>query len=172
MKITENSFVAIEYCLTIDSGEEVDRSRAGNPLSFIAGTGQIIPGLEKELMGMEAGDSANITVEPDDAYGPAREDLLHIVPRSQFPADVDIKPGIRLQAQSPNGPIIIAVKTVEEDTVTVDLNHPLAGQRLHFDVRVVEVREPSAQELANVAGGCNCSSDSSDNCSPGCSSCG
>ena len=114
MKIAENLFVAIEYCLSLDSGEEVDRSRAGNPLSFITGTGQIIPGLEKELMGMEAGDSANITVESDDAYGQAREDLLHEIPRSQFPANVDTNPGMKFQAQSPNGPIMIVVKTVED----------------------------------------------------------
>lgn len=152
MKIEKNLFVAIEYCLTLDSGEEVDRSRSDNPLSFITGTSQIIPGLEKEIMGMETGDSANITVELDDAYGPPREDLMHEIPRSQFPADADIKPGIKFQAQSPNGPIIILVKTVKDDTVTVDLNHPLAGQRLHFDVKITEVREPSAQELATEAG--------------------
>ena len=169
MKIAKNLFVAIEYCLTLDSGEEVDRSQAGNPLSFITGTRQIIPGLEKELMGMETDESANIKVESDDAYGPPKEDLLHEIPRSQFPADVDIKPGIKLQAQSPNGPIIILVKTVKDDTVTVDLNHPLAGQRLHFDVKIVEVREPSAQELATEAGDCSCSTESPDNCGPGCS---
>ena len=152
MKIEKKLFVAIEYCLTLDSGEEVDRSRSDNPLSFITGTGQIIPGLEKEIMGMETGDSANITVEPDDAYGPPRKDLMHEIPRSQFPADADIKPGIKFQAQSPNGPIIILVKTIKDDTVTVDLNHPLAGQRLHFDVKIAEVREPSAQELATEAG--------------------
>jgi FKBP-type peptidyl-prolyl cis-trans isomerase SlyD len=168
MKIAKNLFVAIEYCLTLDSGEEIDRSQAGNPLSFITGTGQIIPGLEKELMGMETGDSANITVESDDAYGPPREDLMHEIPRSQLPSDVDIKPGLKLQAQSPNGPIIIAVKTVEDDTVTVDLNHPLAGQRLHFDIKIVEVREPSAQELATMAGGCSCSTESQDKCGPDC----
>ncbi|MCJ7618137.1 MAG: peptidylprolyl isomerase [Desulfobacterales bacterium] len=169
MKIAENLFVAIEYCLSLDSGEEVDRSRSGNPLSFITGTGQIIPGLEKELMGMKAGDSANITVEPDDAYGPAREDLMHEIPRSQFPVEADINPGTKFQAQSPNGPIMIVVKTVEDDTVTVDLNHPLAGQRLHFDVKIVEVREPNAQELASAVGGCSCGTESPGNCGPGCS---
>jgi FKBP-type peptidyl-prolyl cis-trans isomerase SlyD len=169
MKIAKNLFVAIEYCLSLDSGEEVDRSRSGNPLNFITGTDQIISGLEKEIMGMEAGDSANITVEPDDAYGPAREDLVHEIPRSQFPADADIKPGVKLQAQSPNGPIMIIIKTVDDDTVTVDLNHPLAGQRLHFDVKIVEVREPSAQELSTEAEGCSCSTESPDNCGPGCS---
>lgn len=169
MKIEKNLFVAIEYCLSLDSGEEVDHSRSGNPLNFITGTGQIISGLEKEIMGMEAGNSANITVEPDDAYGPAREDLVHEIPRSQFPADADIKPGVKLQAQSPNGPIMIVIKTVENDTVTVDLNHPLAGQRLHFDVKIVEVREPSAQELSTEAGGCSCGTESPDNCGPGCS---
>jgi len=169
MKITKNLFVAIEYCLSLDSGEEVDRSQAGNPLSFITGSGQIIPGLEKELMGMETGESAKITVESDDAYGPAKEDLLHEIPRDQFPSDADIKPGIKLQAQSPNGPIIIVIKTVKEDTVTVDLNHPLAGQRLHFDVKIVEVREPDAKELESAAGGCSCGTESPDNCGPGCS---
>lgn len=158
MKIAENTFVAIDYCLTLDSGEEVDRSQMGQPLTFITGTGQIIPGLEQALTGMKAGDTAKVTVEAADAYGPAREDLMQEVPRSHFPADTDIQPGMTFQADGPQGPFMILVKTVTDETVTVDLNHPMAGQRLHFDVTVQEVREASADDLAAIMddGGCGC----------------
>lgn len=170
MKVAEKTFVAIEYCLTLDSGEEVDRSPEGDPLSFITGTGQIIPGLEKELMGMAAGESAKITVEPADGYGEVNDELFQEVPRSQFPADVEIETGMSFQAEGPQGPFMIVVKAVNDDNVTVDLNHPMAGQKLHFDVKVMEVREPSEEETAQVAGGCGCASTQpTEGCGSGCS---
>ncbi len=159
MKIVDKTFVAIDYCLKLDSGEEADRSQEGQPLTFITGTGQIIPGLDNALSGMSAGEEATITVEPEEAYGLIQDDLLQTVPRTQFPADQDVQPGMAFQAQGPNGPFMILVKTVEEDNVTVDLNHPMAGQRLHFEVKIVEVREPSSEEIAaleNPGGGCGC----------------
>ncbi len=170
MKITDNTFVAIDYCLTLDSGEEADRSQAGQPLTFITGTGQIITGLEKALFGMRAGDTAKVTVEAEDAYGQAREDLIHEVPRDQFPADTEIQPGMAFQAEGPQGPFMIVVKTVTDQTVTVDLNHPMAGQRLHFDVTVQEVREPSAADLAAMTDsgcGCGCGDDEEAGCGCG-----
>lgn len=162
MKIAENTFVAIDYCLTLDSGEEVDRSQAGQPLTFITGTGQIITGLERALIGMRAGDSAKVTVEAEDAYGAAREDLMQEVPRDHFPADTEIEAGMAFQAEGPQGPFMIVVKSVSDQTVTVDLNHPMAGQRLHFDVTVQEVREASAADLAAIEDdgcGCGCGGD-------------
>lgn len=160
MKIADKTYVAMDYCLKLDSGEEADCSQEGQPLTFITGTGQIIPGLDNAISGMSAGESATVTVEPEDAYGPMQDDLLQTVPRSQFPADQDVQPGMAFQAQGPNGPFMIVVKTVDDDNVTVDLNHPMAGQRLHFDVKIVEVREPSSEELAALAsqaqGGCGC----------------
>lgn len=162
MNIADKLYVAIDYTLTLESGQEIDKSPEGQPLGFIAGTGQIIPGLEKALMGRAAGDSAKLVIEPEDAYGPVKDDLFQDIPKDQFPTDVEIKPGMAFEAQGPQGPFMITVKTVNDnDTVTIDLNHPMAGKQLHFDVNVVEVREPNAEELAQAAarasaGGCGC----------------
>ena len=175
MNIAENMYVAIEYTLTLDSGQEIDKSPAGQPLGFITGTGQIIPGLEKALMGRTAGDNAKLVVAPEDAYGPVKDNLFQDIPKSQFPDDVDVKPGMAFEAQGPRGPFMITVAKVNDnETVTVDLNHPMAGKELHFDVNVVEVRDPTAGELAQAAAsfssgcGCGCGSDDTDACGSGC----
>jgi FKBP-type peptidyl-prolyl cis-trans isomerase SlyD len=174
MKIGENMYVSIEYALKLDSGQEIDRSQEGRPLGFITGARQIIPGLEKALIGMSAGDAADIIVEPEDAYGPVRDDMFQDIPKSQFPADIEIKKGMSFEAQGPRGPFMIVVSRVnDDDTITVDLNHPLAGQRLHFAVKVIEMRQPSAEEIAALSSaGCACNSaeneSSSSGCGPGC----
>lgn len=173
MKIADKMYVAIEYTLTLDSGQEVDRSQEGCPLGFITGASQVIPGLEKALAGMSAGDSADISLEPEDGYGVVRDDLFQEVPRSQFPADAEIKKGMAFEAQGPRGPFMLVVSSVNDnDTVTVDLNHPMAGQRLHFAVKVVEVREPNAEEIARLSGGCGCGTDSQGDCSSSGCNCG
>ncbi len=177
MKIADKLYVAMDYKLSLVSGEEVDSSLAGEPLSFITGAGQIIPGLEQALMGMSAGDGGRITVEPEDAYGPVSKDLFHEIPRSQFPDDVKVEPGMTFHAQGPQGQIVMSVTELKDnDVVVVDLNHPLAGQQLFFDVNIVEVREPSAKELSQAermqqqeAGGCSCDSTDQSECGPGCS---
>jgi FKBP-type peptidyl-prolyl cis-trans isomerase SlyD len=173
MNIADKMYVAIDYTLTLDSGQEIDKSPEGQPLGFIAGTGQIIPGLEKALIGKAAGEKTKIVVEPEDAYGPVKDDLFQNIPKNQFPNDVEVKPGMAFEAQGPRGPFMITVASVNDnDTVTVDLNHPMAGKQLHFDVNVVEVREPTAEELAQAAAslssGCGCGSDDTDGCGPGC----
>ena len=176
MTIADKMHVTIDYTLTLESGQEIDKSPEGQPLGFIAGTGQIIPGLEKALIGRIAGDSAKVVVEPEDAYGPVKDDLFQEVPNSQFPSDADVKAGMAFEAQGPNGPFMITVAKINDnDTVTVDLNHPMAGKQLHFDVNVVEVREPTAEELAQAvasfSSGCGCGSEdttNSDACGPGC----
>jgi FKBP-type peptidyl-prolyl cis-trans isomerase SlyD len=156
VKIADNRFVSIDYRLTLESGEEVDRSPAGSPLGFVAGTGSIISGLESALMGREAGEGFRVTVEPEQAYGPVQDDLIQIIPRERFPAGVEIAPGMAFQARGPRGPVAMTVTSVREDAVTVDLNHPMAGKRLIFVVNVVEVREPRAEELPQFSGGCAC----------------
>jgi FKBP-type peptidyl-prolyl cis-trans isomerase SlyD len=157
MNIADKVFVAIDYKLTLDSGEEVDSSSEGQPLGFIAGSGQIIPGLEKAMMGMTVGDSSKISVEPEDAYGQVNPELLKDVPRNQFPDDIELQPGMAFQAQGPRGPMAINIKEIkDENTVVIDLNNPLAGKKLHFDVNIVEVREPTAEELSGLSSGCNC----------------
>ncbi|OGR01594.1 MAG: hypothetical protein A2511_11660 [Deltaproteobacteria bacterium RIFOXYD12_FULL_50_9] len=170
MKIAENAYVAMNYCLTLDSGEEVDRSEEGSPLGFIFGRGQIIPGLEKKLMGMVKGDSARVTVEPEDGYGVVQDEMRQEIPRSQFPPDADVQPGV-FQAHGPNGPIVFEIISITDDMVLADFNHPLAGKRLHFDITVTEVREAHPEELVEATDSCGCgcsSSDSQQDC--GCSS--
>ena len=177
MKIADKLYVAIDYTLTLESGQEIDKSPAGQPLGFITGTGQIIPGLEKALMGMVQGDKSKVVIEPEDAYGPVRDEMFQDIPRSQFPGEVDIKPGMAFEAQGPQGPFMITVSKVNDnDTVTVDLNHPMAGKQLHFDVEVIEVREPTSEEIAQIAAmssgcGCGCGPDDAGDagaCGPGC----
>lgn len=147
MNIQDDCFVSIAYRLTSDSGEVLDESAADQPLSFIFGRGQMIPGLEQKLEGMSAGQNAQITVEPEDGYGPIREELFRELPRDSFPDDLQLEPGMHLSASGPHGPLSLKVKSIQEDTVTVDLNHPLAGQRLHFDVTIVESREATDEEI-------------------------
>ncbi|MBI5556478.1 MAG: peptidylprolyl isomerase [Deltaproteobacteria bacterium] len=175
MNIADKSYVAIDYRLTLDSGEEVDSSPEGEPLEFITGAGEVIPGLETALMGMKAGDSSRIIVEPEDGYGTVSEELFQDVAREEFPADAELEPGMTFEAQGPHGPVLISVARINEadNTVTVDLNHPLAGKRLLFDVNIVEVREPSAEELAALTSGCGCGCGSTEkgSCGPG-DSCG
>jgi len=167
MKIDDKKYVAIEYRLTLASGEEVDSSQGGEPLGFVTGAGQIIPGLEKALMGMAAGERSQIVVEPEDGYGHVDESMFQELPRNHFPDDCEIEPGMTFHAEGPHGPFMLSVARVNDnDTVTVNLNHPLAGQQLHFDVTVVEVREPSAAELASGCG-CGCGSSEAESCSPG-----
>lgn len=175
MQIDNKLYVAIDYKLALASGEEVDSSPEGQPLGFITGAGQIIPGLEKELMGKTAGHESKVVVEPEEGYGQVNENLFQEIPRDQFPADCEVEPGMTFQAQGPQGPVMLSIKEVKDgNMVIVDLNHPLAGKQLHFDVKVVEVREPTAEELAQLeqqaaAGcGCGCGTEEPSNCGSGC----
>lgn len=166
MEVRENLFVAIDYTLTLDSGEVVDSSSPNEPLGFVLGSGQIIPGLEKGLIGMNKGQSGKIIVSAEEGYGQYREDLHIEIPRTQFPEDMDIQPGMGFEANGPQGLMTFQVKSVGADAITADFNHPLAGEQLHFDITVAEVREPSAEELttAAAAGGCGCGATSTCGC--------
>jgi FKBP-type peptidyl-prolyl cis-trans isomerase SlyD len=155
MKIQNDCYVSIDYRLTSDAGEVLDESEPDQPLSFIFGRGQMIPGLEQKIEGMSDGERAEIVVEPEDGYGPVREELFRDLPRDSFPDDLELQPGMHLRASGPHGPLTLKVRSVQEDTVTVDLNHPLAGQRLHFDVKVVESREATDDEILATSAGCS-----------------
>jgi FKBP-type peptidyl-prolyl cis-trans isomerase SlyD len=168
MKIEPNKFVSIEYTLSLDSGKVVDRSDPGKPLGFIFNAGQMISGLEKGLDGMESGQSCHIDVEPEDGYGYPLSDLMREVPRSNFPSDMEIEPGMVFKAATPTGMVHVTVKSIQEDVVLVDMNHPLAGERLHFDVKVNEVREPTEDELAEVSCSASCDGADSEDCGGGC----
>ncbi len=166
MTITENTQVSIEYTLKLDDGTEIDSNVNGDPLTFVHGSGQIIPGLEKELLGMKAEESKNVVVSPEDGYGESNPKALVQVEIDKIP-DEARKVGAMLQGQSADGGSVYArVAEVSEKTVTLDHNHPLAGKTLHFDVKVLNVSEAPEQtpEQAPEAGSCGTG------CSSGCES--
>lgn len=176
MNIGDNVYVAFDYSLTLDSGEEVDKTETNQPFSFITGASQVIPGLEKQMMGMAVGDKSRITVAPEEAYGLVNPELIMDVPRTQFPAGMEIKPGMVFNAQGPHGIITINVKEIkDENTVRVDLNHTLAGKTLNFDVNIVEVRDLTDDELSSLSSGCGCGCDCSEeedkSCGGSCGGC-
>ncbi len=153
MRIEPNKYVSLDYTLTLDSGEVVDKSEKGEPLAFIYGSGSIIGGLERALLGLEAGAARKVTVEPEEGYGPVRPELVQKLPRRHFPPEV--AEGMTFEAEGGHGPVLLLVKEVDAEGVLVDLNHPLAGKRLHFDVRVADVRDATDEELeALTHGGC------------------
>ncbi|NOZ87870.1 MAG: peptidylprolyl isomerase [Deltaproteobacteria bacterium] len=147
MKVKDGAYVTIDYTLTLDSGETVDQSQPGQPLGFLFRSGQVIPGLEGAIDGMEAGESVEFTVEPQDAYGMPDEQLVRELARNSFPDDTELKPGMVFQATGPNGPVPFKIKEVGDEKVMADFNHPLAGEKLHFKVVVAEVREPTDRDM-------------------------
>jgi FKBP-type peptidyl-prolyl cis-trans isomerase SlyD len=164
MLVENNQVVSIEYQVK-EAGEEsvVDSNVGGEPLEFIIGKGQIIKGLEDKLIGMKKDEKADILVNAVDAYGEYSEDALTTAPREQF-AGIELEVGMPLYGQSPDGQtVMVTVKDFNEQEVTVDYNHPLAGKNLMFSVTVLNVREPSVDEAMSgqVAkphdgGGCGC----------------
>ena len=147
MQIANNAVVAIHYTLKNDAGETLDSSAGGEPLVYLHGNGNIIPGLERALAGKGAGDKLNVRVEPTDGYGLRDDDLVQEVPRSAFRGMDAIEVGMRFQAQGEHGAQTVVVTNVVGDAVTVDANHPLAGEALNFDVEVADVRAATSEEL-------------------------
>ncbi|GAB4181852.1 MAG: peptidylprolyl isomerase [Wenzhouxiangellaceae bacterium] len=142
-----NRVVDIHYTLTNDAGEVLDSSEGRDPLRYLHGAGNIIKGLEQALENRTAGEELSVTIEPEDAYGVRRDELIHQVPSNAFQGVDQLEVGMRFQAQTENGAVPIIVTKVEGDVVTVDANHELAGERLHFAVKVEEVREASEEEI-------------------------
>ena len=137
--------IGIHYTLRDDLGEQIDSSRGGDPLYFLEGSGQIIPGLERELIGMQAGDKREVEVKASEAYGDMNPELVATVKRSQFPPGAPVDVGEQFTVER-DGPVFTIVE-VEGDDVTVDANHPMAGKDLHFDVEIVEMREATPDEM-------------------------
>lgn len=146
--IGDGKVVTIHYTLTLDSGEVADSSAGRDPLAYLHGSGNIIPGLERQLAGKAAGEKLEVKVQPEEGYGARDDQAIQKVPRSAFPADVELKAGLSFQAQDPTGrPLMGTIAALEGDEVTVDFNHPLAGETLTFAVEVIGVREPTAEEV-------------------------
>jgi len=147
VKIAQEKVVSIHYTLKNAEGSVLDSSSGSDPLAYLHGAGNIIPGLESALEGKEAGEKLAVTVEPGQGYGDRDERLVQDVPRAAFKDVQELAPGMQFQAQGPQGTRLVVVTQVAEETVTVDANHPLAGQTLHFEVEVAEVRDATAEEL-------------------------
>ena len=145
-----NSVVSIHYKLTDNDGNVIDTSEGAEPLTYLHGVGNLIPGLEKELVGKVENDALTVKVQPAEGYGEVMEELIESVPKVAFQGVDNIEAGMSFEAQNPNGEMQrIVVKKVEGDVVTVDANHPLAGVELNFDVTIISVREATEEEVAH-----------------------
>lgn len=148
-KVQDGMVVSMEYTLHVD-GELLDSSEGHGPLQFLAGYGNIIPGLESEMVGMKVGESKDVVVSPADGYGEYNEEAFMDVPRGQFPKDMPVEEGLELTVRDDSGQGRYArIESVEGETVRLNFNHPLAGDELHFNVKVVALREPTDEELSH-----------------------
>ena len=148
LQIAGECVVSIHYKLTNDAWETLDSSEGAEPLVYLHGASNIIPGLENELTGKDVGASLNVTIQPEDGYGVINEELIQTVSRDAFQGVDEIEPGMRFEAAGEDGETqLIVVTEVTEKEVTVDGNHSLAGETLHFDVTVEEVRAATQEEL-------------------------
>lgn len=139
MTVQDNMTVRLTYTLTVD-GSVIDSTEGHEPLTYIQGHGQLIPGLERQLAGLQAGQTRQVTVPPEEGYGPVDPAAIITIPKAQLPSDITPKAGLRLTGTKPDGETFRAtVKEVAGDHVVLDLNHPLAGKTLQFAVTVVSV---------------------------------
>lgn len=151
MEITQDKIVAIEYTLTDEEGNVLDASEGRGPLAYLHGRGGIIPGLEEALTGKTVDDELKVVVPPEKAYGKRNEQLLNRVPKSAFEGKLEFELGLQFPVQDQEGnPRLVTIVHIEEESVVLDANHPLAGLDLTFEVKVVEVRDATEEELAQV----------------------
>ncbi len=148
MQITDNTAVSFHYTLTNNSGEQLDSSIGSEPLLYLHGAGNIIPGLEAALLGKKAGDKLNVSIEPEHAYGLIDENMVQVVSKKMFEG-MDVEIGMQFHADVSYGSGVITITAIDGDDVTIDGNHPLAGEHLNFDVEVVDVRPATADEIAH-----------------------
>lgn len=150
LMIGDKMVATIHYTLTNETGEILDSSEGQEPLRYLHGAGNLIPGLEQELLGKTTGASMQVSIAPEDAYGEIRPEMIQVVPRTAFQGVETIEPGMAFESRDPEGRSQrIMVKSIDGDEITIDANHPLAGQQLNFDVQVVEVRDASAEEISH-----------------------
>jgi FKBP-type peptidyl-prolyl cis-trans isomerase SlyD len=145
--VRDGLVVSMEYTLSVD-GEVLDSSKDAGPLQFLAGYDNIVPGLEREMVGMKIGESKDVLVLPEDGYGEFDEEAFMEVPRSEFPTDMELEEGLELNVTDEDGQHQIAfVESFNDKNVRLDFNHPLAGAELQFNVKVVALRDPTKEEL-------------------------
>jgi FKBP-type peptidyl-prolyl cis-trans isomerase SlyD len=175
MTIEKNRVVSIDYRLVDDDGDLIDSSEDGEPLVYLHGKGNIIPGLERQLEGKKAGENLACVIEAVDGYGERDESLIFTVGKDEFEG-TDVSVGMQFEAHGEDGAQIVTVVGIEGEEIKVDANHPLAGENLHFAIKVVEVRDATAEELEHGhvhgahAHGCNC--EDGGGCGDGSCGCG
>ncbi len=148
LTVQDNMVVTLAYTLRLKDGRVVESSEESEPITFIQGAGEILPALEEALYGMAVGEEKEVWLAPEDAYGPRRADAYQVVPRSEFPEDFPLAPGVGLYVYTETGEAFPAyIAEVGPDTVTLDFNHPLAGEELHFTVKIVALRPATPEEL-------------------------
>ena len=159
MTIEKDVMAAIHYTLKDKDGNLLDSSEGSEPLEYLHGCGNLIPGLEKELEGKKTGDTLSVSIEPAEAYGEYSDDLVVTIPRSNFETDAEIEVGMQFETGSGSMSRIVRVTKIDGDDITIDANHELAGKTLFFDVKVESVRKATDEEIAAARSdscGCGC----------------
>jgi len=147
MKIADKTVASFHYTLNNSLGKMLDGSPDNEPLIYLQGAGNIVPGLERQMLGKSEGDTFDAIVPPEEGYGVPNPALLRVVPKRAFPEGLELEVGMQFGTQTPNGPAAIVIKSIDADSVTVDGNHPLAGETLYFEIEITEVREATLEEL-------------------------
>ena len=148
MTVKKDAVVEMHYTLKNDAGDVLDSSAGKDPMPFIQGRGNIIPGLEKALEGMKIGETCDVSVAPEDAYGIHHQEAIQEIPKEALDSIDNIEIGMELQSQDEKGnPFIVHVEKINEKTITINANHPLAGKTLHFNVSIEAIREATKDEL-------------------------
>jgi FKBP-type peptidyl-prolyl cis-trans isomerase SlyD len=151
LTVTDNMVVSLDYVLQLDDGQEIDRSETGSPLNYLHGHQQIISGLENALTGMKLGDEKEVVVKPEEGYGERDENQVQSLPRSAFPPDLNLAEGEVLNLRDGQSGQVFQAQVIEvtPSEIILDLNHPLAGETLYFQVRIADLRPATAAELAH-----------------------
>ena len=149
MKVGKDKVVLMHYTPKNDAGDVIDSSDGGDPLPFLQGHGNIIPGLESALEGSKVGDKLDVSIKPEEGYGLRMQDAIQEIPSSALQDVDEVKVGMQLQSQDQDGTFLVTVTKIEDDKITVDANHPLAGETLHFSVSIESIRKAEAEELSH-----------------------
>ena len=149
IKVDDGQVISMHYTLHVD-GQVVDSSEGSEPLQFIQGMGHIVPGLEHQLYDMKVGDSKKVIVAPKDGYGEADAEAFMDVPRNSFPPNVPMKVGVELELRDQaDHPVFARIESVDDANVRLNMNHPLAGKELHFDVKIADIRQATDEEISH-----------------------
>lgn len=150
-EVKKGNYVKVHYTGTLDDGSTFDSSKDRDPIEVLAGSGMLIKGFDDALVGMKAGEEKDITIKAEDAYGEHRADMVRPVPRKEF-GDMELKDGMTIGIRAPTGQVFpVTVVEFDEENVTIDGNHPLAGKTLHFNLKVEETRVPTDDDMKQFA---------------------